>query len=329
MPDRTLVEQLDQAIESVLAGTLPAVGAETGLAALAEIAGHLRNMPAEDLKARLKTELQRRAVMTTSTSSVVGVPAGFRTITPFIIHAKAPELVDFMKSTFGAQELKRNTGGEAYGFYSQVRIGDSVIVIGGGTAASRGNLPAALHVYVEDCDAAYRRALAAGAVTLMGATGEPADRPYGERSAFVEDSFGNYWYIATRLVSAPFAPRLMQDLGTVVPFVHPPGARQYIDFLKRAFGAEEMAVIEHSGRVMHAQVRVGDSVLEMGEPAERTGIPSNGFFLFVEDVEAAYSRALAAGATAVRPPEDIPYGLRSAIVKDPGGYLWWPARWIS
>jgi PhnB protein len=49
----------------------------------------------------------------------------------------------------------------------------------------------------------------------------------------------------------------------------------------------------------------------------------------VEDVEAAYERALAAGATAVRPPQDIPYGLRSAIVQDTEGYLWWPARWIS
>jgi PhnB protein len=75
-------------------------------------------------------------------------------------------------------------------------------------------------------------------------------------------------------------------------------------------------------------VRVGDAVLEIGEPADRTGFPSNGFFLFVADVEAAYARALAAGATAVRPPEDIPYGLRSAIVKDPGGYLWWPAQRI-
>jgi uncharacterized glyoxalase superfamily protein PhnB len=115
----------------------------------------------------------------------------------------------------------------------------------------------------------------------------------------------------------------------VLPYVHPEGARKYIDFLKRAFGAEEMAVFETSGRVMHAAVRIGDAVLEMGEAADRTGIPSNGFFLFVEDVEAAYIRALAAGATAVRPPADIPYGLRSAIVKDPEGYMWWPARWIS
>ena len=192
MPDHTLFEQLDQAIESVLARALPAAGGGPELAALAEIARHLGDVPAEGFKTRLKIELQRRAVMTTSTSTVVGVPIGFRTITPFIIHDQAPELVDFMKKTFGAEELKRNTAGEAYGFYSEVRIGDSVIMIGGGTAASRGNLPGALHVYVEDCDAAYRRALEAGAVTLMGAVGEPTDRPYGERSAFVEDAFGNY-----------------------------------------------------------------------------------------------------------------------------------------
>jgi uncharacterized glyoxalase superfamily protein PhnB len=118
-------------------------------------------------------------------------------------------------------------------------------------------------------------------------------------------------------------------MGTVLPHVHPESAREYIDFLRRAFGAEEIAVIEQSGRVMHAAVRVGNAVMEMGEPTDRTGIPSNGFLLFVEDVDQAYERALAAGATSIRPPEDIPYGLRSALVRDPAEYFWWPARWIG
>jgi PhnB protein len=329
MSERSLIEQLDQAIESMLAGALPAAGGDAELAALTELAGDLRELPSEDFKQRLKTELQRRAGMTTSTSTTAGVRAEagarFRTITPFIIHANAPELLDFLKATFQAEELKRNTAGEAYGFYSEVAIDDSVIMIGGGTAARRGNLPSALHVYVQDCDAAYRRALEAGAVTLMGAAGEPADRPYGERSAFVQDAFGNYWYIATRLGPAP----AMQGFGSVLPYLHPAGARNYIDFLKRAFGAEEIGVFEHGGRVMHAAMRMGDGVVELGEPEDRTGIPSNGLFLFVEDVGVAYERALAAGATSIRPPEDIPYGLRSAIVKDPGGYLWWPAQRIG
>ncbi len=313
MPDRPLVEQLDQAIEWILAGAAPAAGSGPDLAAMEQIAGALRDLPAPGFKTRLKTELQRRSSMNS-----------FRTVTPFLIHSQAPELVEFIKATFGAEEIMRNTGEEAYGFYSEVRIGDSQIIIGGGTAAQRGNLTSTLHVYVPDCDAAYRRALEAGAVTLMGARGEPADRPYGERSAFVEDAFGNHWYIATRVAS----PSGAQGLGTVLPFVHPEGARNYIDFLKRAFGAEEMAVFEDSGRVMHAAVRLGNAVLEMGEPDDRSGIPSGGFLLFVEDVESAYARALAAGATALRPPADLPYGLRSAIVRDPAGYLWWPARWI-
>jgi uncharacterized glyoxalase superfamily protein PhnB len=323
MAENELVEQLDQAIESLLAGTGAAVSGGSDLAALMEIAGGLRDLPSEDFKKGLKTELQRRATMTTTTAGVGGVRAGFRTITPFLIHSNAPELVEFVKTTFRAEELKRNTGDE--GFYSEVRIGDSVIIIGGGAAARRGNLPSALHVYVDDCDAVYRRALEAGGVTLMGSIGEPADRPYGERSAFVQDAFGNYWYIATRLGSTPNA----EGLGTVLPYAHPGRARAYIDFLKRAFGAQEMAVYEQAGRVMHAAVRIGDAVLELGEPEDRTGIPSNGFFLFVEDVDAAYKKTLAAGATAIRPPDDIPYGSRSAIVRDPEGYLWWPARWIG
>lgn len=322
MAEDALLEQLDQAIESLLAGAEPAAGGGE-LAALTVIAGGLRDLPSESFRDRLKADLQRRATMTTATSTAPGLRAGFRTITPFIIHAQAPKLVDFLKTTFHAEELKRNTGGDPEGFYAEVLVGDTVIMIGGGTAASHGNLPSALHVYVDDCDAAYRRALEAGAVTLAGALGEPADRPYGERSAFVEDAFGNYWYIATRLPSAPRP----EGAASLLAHVHPEKARPYIDFLQRAFGAEEMAVIEHGGRVMHAAVRVGDAVLEMGEPDDREKIPTNGFFLFVEDVEAAYARALAAGATVVRPPADIPSGLRSAIVRDPAGYLWWPAKW--
>ena len=322
MAEHELLEQLDQAIESLLAGTGAAVSSGTEVTPLTEITRGLRDLPSEDFKNRLNTELQRRATMTTSMAGAAGVRAGFRAITPFLIHSNAPDLVEFVKTTFRAEELKRNMGDE--GFYSEVLIGDSVIMIGGGAAARRGNLPSALHVYVDDCDAAYRRALEAGGVTLMGTIGEPADRPYGERSAFVQDSFGNYWYIATRLGSTPNA----EGLGTVLPYAHPGRARAYIDFLKRAFGAQEMAVYEQAGRVMHAAVRIGDALLELGEPEDRTGIPSNGFFLFVEDVDAAYKQALRAGATAIRPPDDIPYGSRSAIVRDPEGYLWWPARWI-
>jgi PhnB protein len=318
MPEHDRSEQLDRAIVSALRGDALVIGADPELKSLTRIVTNLCHLPDENFRAALKNELLRRAAMTTSTSTA----AGFRTVTPFIIHAQAPEMIDFIQRTFGAEELKRKTG-EAIGFYSEVRIGDSVIMIGGGTAANWGNLPSALHVYVDDCDSVYQRALDAGAVTLMGELGRPADRPYGERSAFVRDAFGNYWYIATRLGSSA-APHT----GSVLPYLHPENARKQIDFLRRAFGAEEMMVAEAGSRIMHGALRIGDAVVELGEPEDRAGIPTNGMFLFVEDVDAVYARALEAGATSYRPPADQPYGMRSAIVRDPAGYLWWPAKWI-
>jgi uncharacterized glyoxalase superfamily protein PhnB len=111
----------------------------------------------------------------------------------------------------------------------------------------------------------------------------------------------------------------------VLPFLLPPNAKAVIDFLKRAFAAEEMAVFEESGRVMHAAVRIGDAVLEMGEPHEPHSLASR-FFLYVEDCDAWYRRALAAGATSLQEPTDQPYGHRTAMVLDPFGYQWIPAQ---
>jgi len=136
MPDRDRTEQLDRAIESALRGEALAIGADPELKSLAGIVKSLCHLPGENFRAALKNELLRRAAMTISTSTA----AGFRTVTPFIIHAQAPEMIDFIRETFGAEELKRKTG-EAIGFYSEVRIGDSLIMIGGGTAARWGNLP--------------------------------------------------------------------------------------------------------------------------------------------------------------------------------------------
>src|SRR5690348_11278293 len=118
MPERELVEQLNQAIDSLLAGGGVDAGGMEGLTA---IAAGLLDLPSEDFKNRLKAELQRRTSVTASSPIMTGLRAGFRTITPCRIHSNAPAVVEFLKTTFGAEELKRNTAGEAYGFYSEVR----------------------------------------------------------------------------------------------------------------------------------------------------------------------------------------------------------------
>jgi PhnB protein len=103
-----------------------------------------------------------------------------------------PGLPDFVKRAFGAVELERIEN-EA-GAHVEARIGDSVIVIESGEFPPTAEpTRASIYVYVEDVDAAYRRALEAGAIAVAA----PEDKPYEERGAGVRDSFGNTWWIAT------------------------------------------------------------------------------------------------------------------------------------
>jgi PhnB protein len=306
MPDHTPVDQLDVDIEILLAG-----GDATGLTELAAVAAQLLDVPDENFKQRLKSDLARRTNMPSTASHI---REGFRTVTPFITVAEADKFIGFLKQTFGAVEVARHPHGGSNGFHAEVRIGDSMLMI---HPADHGHeVPAILHVYVSDCDATYARALAAGAASI----GEPGDRPYGERSGSVTDPYGNTFYIATRFASAP-EPEGYND---ILPYLHPRKARPYIDFLQQAFGAKELGVYEQNDRVMHAAVRIGDSVIEMGEPVDATAV-TGGFFMYVEDVDAVYRRAIAAGATSLRPPTDETFGHRAAALRDPAGYTWYAA----
>jgi uncharacterized glyoxalase superfamily protein PhnB len=155
----------------------------------------------------------------------------------------------------------------------------------------------------------------------MGEAGEPADRSYGERSGFVEDPFGNQWFLAKQL--APAGDGEAAAAGEVRPYLHPESARGLIAFLERAFGAETLGVYEHEGRVMHALVKLGDSVVEMGEGA---AFSPQGISLYMQKPDESYRLALAAGATSVWEPQDQPYGERTAGVQDMFGNQWFPGR---
>src|SRR5205823_6489653 len=158
--------------------------------------------------------------------------------------------------------------GPGHGFVATVRIGDSDLLIFGGESFRGKEQTTALHVYVEDCDATYGRALDAGAVTISPGFGEPADRPYAERAAFVTDPFGNAWNIATRLGPSSKDP-MFEDRKQVTIALYQPNASVLIDFLKRAFGAEEVGRRhEEGGRLEHAFIRIGKVLIEMGDVAE-------------------------------------------------------------
>lgn len=133
--------------------------------------------------------------------TVKPIPEGYHTVTPYLIAQEAVNLIEFVKQAFGATENFRGIG-SAGGIHAEVRIGDSMVMIGGGAGDGvwRGeSMPATLHLYVNDVDSLYQRALQAGATSLT----EPANQSYGDRMAGVKDSFGNIWYIATHIEDVP------------------------------------------------------------------------------------------------------------------------------
>jgi len=213
----------------------------------------------------------------------------------------------------------------AGGVHGEVRIGDSMMMVGGGVAGK--NFPGqlkqnALHVYVEDADAATAKAVAAGA-TLIDA---PRDQEYGERSSTVKDKAGNFWYIAT----AKGESHVPKGLFSVNPYLHPRRAEPLISFLKRAFSGQEVAkYASPDGVVNHAAVRVGDSVVEMGEAHDKYETMAAMFYLYVPNVDQVYKQALAAGATSFQEPTDQFYGDRSAGVRDSFGNTWYIATHIK
>jgi PhnB protein len=252
------------------------------------------------------------------------IPKGYRTLTPYIVAQDAAGLIDFVKQAFGAEETFRSIGG-AGGIHAEVRVGDSMMMVGGGGPGLKwsGNAKQfAFHYYVPDCDATYKRALEAGATSITA----PVDQPYGERSGNVRDSAGNLWYIATyqgdnyKWEGAP----------DIQPSLHPLRAEPVIDFLKRAFNAEELGRhADSQGVILHATLKIGSSHLELGE-AHGPYQPMPGmFYLYVPDCDAMYLRAVAAGGKSIMEPTDHPYGDRSGAVQDAFGNEWWIATHVK
>jgi PhnB protein len=105
-----------------------------------------------------------------------------------------PDLPNFVREVFGAKEVERHAYPNG-GYHIEAEIGDSMIVMEAAESFPPGATQNSVYVYVEDVDAAYRRALELGATSIT----PPADKPYQERQCGVKDSFGNVWWISTHI----------------------------------------------------------------------------------------------------------------------------------
>jgi PhnB protein len=121
------------------------------------------------------------------------------------------------------------------------------------------------------------------------------------------------------------------NYSTVSPYLIVNGAAATIDFLKQVFGATEVRrFLEESGKLMHAEVRIDDTVIMLADPAPPEWVPvASHVHIYVRDVDKTYEKALKAGATSVQEPVKKQDEDKRGGVKDTGGTTWWIATKVE
>jgi len=334
MAERSLALQLDEAVQAMLVSLQPRPeeAPDRELAPLMRVAQALRELPRKEFRAALKSDLQRRGSMNDGTAAGAGAAAparalhyqrpGLTSITPYIIVRGAAQFLEFLKAAFKGVEQMRMPTPDGLIMHAEVAVGNGAIEVSDGSDAYPA-APTAIHLYVDDADATYDKALQAGATSLYAPTD---DHPSGDRWGAAKDQFGNLWYIATPKGWTP-GP---EGLRSVQPYLHLREAHKMIPFLEAAFGAEAMGVHKSSeGAVLHATIRIGNATLEIDEAhGEFQPMPCH-LHVYVPDTDAVYAQALRAGATSIETPQDKPYGDRAAGVKDAWGNSWFIATYLG
>jgi len=116
----------------------------------------------------------------------------------------------------------------------------------------------------------------------------------------------------------------------VIPYLVVDHAEQVIEFIKKAFDAQEIVrMMNKDGTVGHTELRIRDSVVMLGGAGEQWPAMPTMLYLYVEKVDEVYQRALAAGGTSMKEPENQFYGDRTAAVLDQSGNQWWMASHVE
>ena len=319
---------------------------------LGEVASGLRHLPRADFKASLKADLERRAEMATTARAV---PEFRRSAIPYLSVRGAAAAIEFYKKAFGATEELRLVQPDGRIGHAEIDINgarvflaDEFPEIGFSSPESLGGSPILISLQVEDVDAMARRAIEAGATVVRPV----ADQFYGARSGHFRDPFGYTWVIST--LTEELSPEEMQrrnaevsrrqagasaqagpaeerppyireGFHSITPYLIIAGAGKWIEFVKEAFGAEERFRVGRSGQedvIMHAEVKIGDSMIELADAIPQYPAMPCTLLLRESDPDAVYDRAIEAGAKAMEPVSDKPYGSRGGTIVDAWGNRW-------
>ncbi|HEY2011982.1 MAG TPA: VOC family protein, partial [Bryobacteraceae bacterium] len=340
MPERSLTDRLDDALQAMLRSEEPPAGQDLG--PLLALAQDLRGLPRDDFKARLRSDLERRFTMATTSQSASQTAAPTRqTATPRLRIKNVAAAIDFYKKAFGATELMRfDVGGQVA--HAEIMIGNSMVMLGEEAVEygypgpeTLGGSPVIMHLWSDDVDRAVEQAVAAGARLAMPVS----DQFYGDRTGHVLDPFGYTWGIATRKeelsleemhrrLAAQEPPRppvdpVRKGFRTLTPYLIARDAAGLIEFVKKVFDAEEQFRAIGSAGGIHCEVRLGDSMMMIGGGGPGLSFSGNdqpmAFHVYVRDTDAIYQRALDAGSTSLQAPADQFWGERTANVRDPHG----------
>lgn len=122
-------------------------------------------------------------------------PAGYNSVSPYLVTTDAAATIEFLKRTFGATELRKYRGDAGKLMHAEVRIDDSVVMLADGAPPEWPAIPAHVHVYVPDVDATFRKALEAGGTPVQ----EPVQKEDEDKRGGVLDPGGITWWIGTRV----------------------------------------------------------------------------------------------------------------------------------
>jgi uncharacterized glyoxalase superfamily protein PhnB len=259
------------------------------------------------------------------------MPPTSTNIYPTLRYRDAQAAIDWLCDAFGFQKVMVVPGESGTIAHAELSLGDGVIMVGSfrtGDAKPSGTLPMGAEdhgicIFVDDPDVHYARAQAAGADIAR----EIANTDYGSRGYSARDLEGHMWTFGTYRPEPehahPHPPR-------VTAYLCAKGASDAIEFYKKAFGAKEhFRMANADGTLGHATISIGDTTLYISDEAPQLGVlsPSTlkgnscSYVIDVDDVDAAWGRAIGAGARVERPITTAPHG-RGGWVMDPFGHRW-------
>ena len=309
MSERSKFDQLDEIVTAIVAqGDTDLSTLDQSVVELAQVARDLRGLPQESFRNQLREKLTRSDVMSSPKPTRAYVPKDRPQFSIYLSFDDAATAIDFYKKAFDAEELMRmdERGGKVG--HAEMRVGDLVMMMadeypdyGAISPKTLGGSPVKLHLYVEDVDAVTRHAVDLGATLVRPVE----DQFYGDRAGQIRDPFGYTWIIAThkRDVSVEEMQRHLADFGeqkepvstaykregfnTVTPYLTVERAPELLEFVKKAFGATEMFRTTGSAGGMHAEARIGESMVMIGGGV---GVHQNptAIHLYIPDVDAAY-----------------------------------------